>query len=176
MASGVDTHTHTHTHTHTLWRNESDFKKPSARRPAAGAPGLKIKLQLMEKRTVLGSHLQMSLNLANFAFTKEVAIAIVYHCQIGFLCFHCNTNETNARHSLSTGILQYSHALYFVLEFVLIISLDEYRDLKNRQDYIQLQICIETMSSYYSCIVLHVPLRGHRKRFQLSCMPCSTSF
>ena len=31
---GGHTHTHIHTHTHTLWRNESDFKKP-------GAPGLK---------------------------------------------------------------------------------------------------------------------------------------
>ena len=34
------THAHTHTHTHTL-TDESDYKKPGARRPQAGAPGLK---------------------------------------------------------------------------------------------------------------------------------------
>ena len=41
MALGVDTHTHIHTHTYThtriLWQNESDFKKPGACRPQAGA-------------------------------------------------------------------------------------------------------------------------------------------
>ena len=43
MALGAYTHTHIHTcihaHTHMLWQNESDYKKPGARRPHA--PGLK---------------------------------------------------------------------------------------------------------------------------------------
>ena len=38
MASGA----YTHTHTHILWQNESDYRKPGARRPVAGAPGLKM--------------------------------------------------------------------------------------------------------------------------------------
>ena len=39
---GGHTHTNTHTHTHAYRRlHRNNFKKPGARRPAAGAPGLK---------------------------------------------------------------------------------------------------------------------------------------
>ena len=43
MASGAYTHTHTHTHTHTRIHSQTKvIIRNQARRPAAGAPGLKI--------------------------------------------------------------------------------------------------------------------------------------
>ena len=38
---GGHTHTHAHTHRHTDFADKSNFKKPGAHRPQAGAPGLK---------------------------------------------------------------------------------------------------------------------------------------
>ena len=66
MASGVDTHTHTHT----LWRNESDLKKPGVRQPVAG---IRLVIKGIYEKKPCNAMVNLNIKLLCFlAFQHEI--------------------------------------------------------------------------------------------------------